>query len=33
VDSTLKGKRTKKNPLVKKGRLNEQALFTWGLHL
>jgi hypothetical protein len=33
VDSTLKGKRTKKNPLVKKGRLNEQAPFTWGLHL
>lgn len=33
VDSTLKGKRTKKNPLVKKGRLNEHASFTCGLHL
>ena len=33
VDSTLKGKRTKKNPLVKKGRLNEHAPFTVGLHL
>ena len=33
VDSTLKGKRTKKNPLVKKGRLNEPAPFTWGLHV
>jgi hypothetical protein len=33
VDSTLKGKRTKKNPLVKKGRLNEHAPFTIGLHL
>jgi hypothetical protein len=33
VDSTLKGKRTKKNPLVKKGRLNEHAPFTWGLHV
>ena len=33
VDSTLKGKRTKKNPLVKKGRLNEYAPFTWGLHV
>jgi hypothetical protein len=33
VDSTLKGKRTKKNPLVKKGRLNEQAPFTCELHV
>ncbi len=33
VDSTLKGKRTKKNPWVKKGRLNEHAPFTWGLHV
>jgi hypothetical protein len=33
VDSTLKGKRTKKNPLVKKGRLNEHAPFSWGLHV
>jgi Transposase DDE domain len=33
VDSTLKGKRTKKNPLVKKGRLNEYAPSTFGLHL
>ena len=33
VDSTLKGKRTKKNPLVKKGRLNEHAPSTVGLHL
>jgi Transposase DDE domain len=33
VDSTLKGKRTKKNPLVKKGRLNEYAPFTCGLHV
>jgi DDE family transposase len=32
VDSTLKGKRTRKNPLVKKGRLNEHAPFTCGLH-
>jgi len=32
VDSTLKGKRTKKNPLAKKGRLNEYAPYTFGLH-
>jgi hypothetical protein len=32
VDSTLKGKRTKKNPLVKKGRFNEYAPYTFGLH-
>ena len=31
VDSTLKGKRGKKNPRVKKGRLNEYAPFTFGL--
>jgi DDE superfamily endonuclease len=31
VDSTLKGKRGKKNPLAKKGRLNEYAPFTVGL--
>jgi Transposase DDE domain len=33
VDSTLKGKRSKKNPLAKKGRLNEYAPFTCGLHV
>jgi DDE superfamily endonuclease len=33
VDSTLKGKRGKKNPLAKKGRLNEYAPFTVGLHV
>ena len=33
VDSTLKGKRGKKNPWVKKGRLNEYAPFTFGLHV
>lgn len=33
VDSTLKGKRTKKNPLAKKGRLNEYAPYTFGLHV
>jgi hypothetical protein len=33
VDSTLKGKRTKQNPLVKKGRLNEYAPYTFGLHV
>ncbi len=33
VDSTLKGKRTKKNPLVKKGRLNRHDPFTCGLHM
>jgi hypothetical protein len=32
VDSTLKGKRTKKHPLVKKGRFNEYAPYTFGLH-
>jgi hypothetical protein len=31
VDSTLKSKRGKKNPLAKKGRLNEYAPFTFGL--
>jgi hypothetical protein len=33
VDSTLKGKRAKKNPLAKKGRLNEYAPYTFGLHV
>jgi hypothetical protein len=33
VDSTLKEKRSKKNPLAKKGRLNEYAPFTFGLHV
>jgi Transposase DDE domain len=33
VDSTLKGKRGKKNPWAKKGRLNEYAPFTFGLHV
>jgi hypothetical protein len=33
VDSTLKGKRSKKNPLAKKGRWNEYAPFTFGLHV
>lgn len=33
VDSTLKDKRSKKNPLAKKGRLNEYAPFTFGLHV
>jgi Transposase DDE domain len=33
VDSTLKGKRTKQNPLVKKSRLNEYAPYTFGLHV
>ena len=33
VDSTLKSKRSKKNPLAKKGRLNEYAPFTYGLHV
>ena len=33
VDSTLKGKRAKKNPLVKKGRFDEYAPFTCGLHV
>jgi Transposase DDE domain len=31
VDSTLKGNRTKKTPLAKKGRLNEYAPYTFGL--
>jgi Transposase DDE domain len=33
VDSTLKGKRTKQKPLAKKGRLNEYAPYTFGLHV
>ncbi len=33
VDSTLKGKRTKQNPLAKKARLNDYAPFTFGLHV
>jgi DDE superfamily endonuclease len=33
VDSTLKGKRGKKTPLAQKGRLNEYAPFTFGLHV
>jgi hypothetical protein len=33
VDSTLKGKRTKQNPLAKKSRLNEYAPYTFGLHV
>jgi DDE family transposase len=33
VDSTLKSKRSKHNPLAKKGRLNEYAPFTFGLHV
>jgi Transposase DDE domain len=33
VDSTLKGKRAKKNPLAKKGRLDEYAPYTFGLHM
>jgi hypothetical protein len=33
VDSTLKGKRTKHNPLAKKMRLNEYAPYTFGLHV
>jgi hypothetical protein len=33
VDSTLKGKRTKHNPLAKKGRLNEYAPYTFGLQV
>jgi hypothetical protein len=33
VDSTLKTKRSKKNPLAKKGRLNEYAPYTFGLHM
>jgi hypothetical protein len=33
VDSTLKGKRTRKNPLAKRGRLSGYAPYTFGLHL
>jgi hypothetical protein len=33
VDSTLKNKRSKQNPLAKKGRLNEYAPYTFGLHV
>jgi hypothetical protein len=33
VDSTLKGKRSKQNPLAKKGRVNAYAPFTFGLHV
>jgi DDE family transposase len=33
ADSTLKGKRTKKNPWAKKSRLNEYAPYTFGLHV
>jgi DDE family transposase len=33
VDSTVKGKRGKKTPLEKKGRFNEYAPFTFGLHI
>jgi Transposase DDE domain len=33
ADSTVKGKRTKKNPLAKKSRLNEYAPSTFGLHV
>jgi hypothetical protein len=33
VDSTLKGKRTQKNPLAKKGRLSGYTPYTFGLHL
>lgn len=33
VDSTLKGKRPKRNPWVKKGRLNEYAAYTFGVPL
>jgi hypothetical protein len=33
VDSTLKNKRMKKNPLAKKGRRNEYAPYTVGLHI
>ena len=32
-DSTLKAKRAKRNPWVKKGRLSSYATYTWGLHL
>jgi hypothetical protein len=33
ADSTLKGKRTKQNPLAKKSRLNEYTPYTFGLHV
>jgi hypothetical protein len=33
VESTLKSKRSQKNPLAQKGRLNEYAPFTYGLHV
>src|SRR5262249_48768910 len=33
VGSTPQGQRTKKNPLAKKGRLNEYAPYTFGLHV
>jgi hypothetical protein len=33
VDSTVKGKRTKHNPLAKKARLNDYAPYTFGLHV
>ena len=33
VDSMLKGKRTKQNPLVKTSRLNEYAPYSFGLHV
>src|SRR5262245_41219418 len=33
VDSTLKNKRSQKKPLAKKGRLNEYAPYTFGLHV
>jgi hypothetical protein len=33
VDSTLKGRRTKHNPLAKKARLNEYAPYTFGLQV
>jgi hypothetical protein len=32
-DSPLKGKRTKQNPLAQKSRLNEDAPYTFGLHV
>ena len=33
VDSTLKGERTKQNPLAQKARRNEHAPYTFGLHV
>jgi hypothetical protein len=33
ADSTLKGKRTQKNPWAKSWRLNEYRPYTFGLHL